>query len=58
MTMPRIRIDFVPVNREMPQDNLLLNEERKDEPNYDEKMVNYVQKLKKAISQRVENSSA
>jgi hypothetical protein len=56
--MPRIRIDFVPVNREMPQDNLLLNEERKDEPNYDEKMVNYVQKLKKAISQRVENSSA
>ncbi len=51
--MPRMRIEYVPVDREMPQDNLLLNEERKEELKYDEKMVNYIHRLKSAISTRV-----
>ena len=56
--MPRIRIEYVPFDIEMPQDNLLLNEERKDELKFDEKIVNYVYRLKRAISQRVAESAA
>jgi hypothetical protein len=56
--MPGIRIDYVPVDKEMPQDNLLLNEERKDELKYDEKIIKYVHRLKRAISLRDEESSA
>ncbi len=56
--MPSIRIEYVPIDGEMPQDNLLLNEERKDELNYDEKIIQHVHRLKKSISQRIEESSA
>ena len=56
--MPSMRIEYIPVDREMPQDNLLLNEERKDELRNDEKMVNYIHRLKRAIFQRVEESAA
>jgi hypothetical protein len=48
----------VPLDREMPQDNLFFNEESKDELKYDEKIVNYVHRLKRAISKRVEESAA
>ncbi len=56
--MPRMRIEYIPTDREMPQDNLLLNEERKDELRHDEKMVKYIHRLKSAIFQRVEELAA
>jgi hypothetical protein len=34
LTMPKIRVDYIPLDREMPQDDLI-NEERKDEMTYD-----------------------
>ena len=54
--MPGTGVEYFPLYRDLPQDDLL-NEERKDEPTYDQTIIRYVQKLKRALRNSVEPES-
>jgi hypothetical protein len=53
--MPGTRIDYLPLHKDMPQDDLL-NEEIKNEPSYEKNIISYVHKLRRALTKTVEQT--